>query len=155
MLMAKPRERDRNGPSINGWSPYPCLSGWSSAWVLEFIFKLHCNTQFQCSMLLFRASNHISSSIKLTITKWRFLCPLTFLFSKMGGGNLYWYVGQHKYLAREEIDGLSKSYVHSLGKNHMTASEQLMLLMSCIISLASWKLKTSNLFKIGHAYPLI
>lgn len=47
-----------------------------------------------------------------------------------GGGNLYRYVGQHKYLAREEIDGLSKSYVHSLGKNHVTASEQLMLLMS-------------------------
>ena len=55
----------------------------------RIIFKLPWNTQFQCSMLLFRASNHTSSSIKLTITKWRFLCPLTFLFSKMGGREIF------------------------------------------------------------------
>ena len=46
-----------------------------------------------------------------------------------------------------------KSYVH--GKNHVTASEQLMLLMSCIIFLASWKLKTSDLLYMETSYPLI
>lgn len=123
--------------------------------------RINFQTSLEHSISVFHASFQSIepySSIKLTITKWRFLCPLTFLFSKMRGREIFTdtLVNINTRQKKKSMGFPGKSYVHSLGKNHVTASEQLMLLISCIISLASWKLKTSDLFKHGHGkYPLI
>lgn len=54
--------------------------------------RIHFQTSLEHSISVFHASFQSIepySSIKLTIAKWRFLCPLTFLFSKMGGGEIF------------------------------------------------------------------